>query len=194
MKRIFGVLALAFLLKAPYVFAQEAKKPDPKRMDAIWSAAAERIDRQNDVWFDIGDFPRVIQTLRISTGLFPTDYDYATSLGWMLENVQRWDDALAVYISYRKANPQDPDGAFPEANFYYMKKIYAKVPPLLEPSIKAKPHPNSYRILAHSYEKLKMFAESKRVWEALIARTGDLTAKKNLERVEKKLKDGDANR
>lgn len=173
-------------------FGTAAQDDAQKRREAaIWNAVANRVDRQNDLWFKSGDFPRVIQTLRLSVGLFPTDFDYVTSLGWMLENVEMYDQALAVYIRYRLDNPTLPDSPFPEAQFYFRRKIYAKIPPLLEPSLKDKPHPNSFRILAHSYERMGMLADSARVWKALVDFTPkDDAAKNNLARVEKKMKGG----
>lgn len=166
-----------------------AAKQESTRLRAIWQAAHERLEIQNDYWFDAGDFPRTIQTLRMMQSLYPNDYESVTNLGWLLESTEQWDEALAVYIRYGKENPEDPDGPYPEANFYFMKKAYAKVPPLLEPSLTKKPHPNSYRILAHSYERLGLLKDSARVWNFYIALApNDGAAKANLARVERKMK------
>jgi tetratricopeptide (TPR) repeat protein len=172
--------------------AATSAQPDTKRIDAIWSAANERIGRQTDAWFKAGDFPRTIQLLRFHYNMHPKDYEIATNLGFMLENIEQDDKALAVYIQLRNVNAEDPDSAWPEANFYFKKKAYAKVPPILEPTIKDHdPHANNYRTLAHSYERMNMLADSKRVWELYISKhPDDLTAKANLNRVLKKLKDG----
>src|SRR5262249_33749165 len=97
----------------------------------------------------------------------------------------------ATYVSYRKNNPGDPLGSYLEAFYYYRKKLYAKVPPLLEPLIRMTPHPDAsvYRELAHCYEDMNLLADSKRVWEAYLAiAPNDPAAKHNLDRVEKKLK------
>jgi tetratricopeptide (TPR) repeat protein len=166
-----------------------ASDPEPDRLKAIWSHAMARMELQNDYWFDDGDFPRCIQSLRMMNDVTPDEYETATSLGWLLESTEQWDDALAVYVRFGKQNPADPDAAFPEANFYFMKKAYAKVPPLLEPTIGAKPHPNSFRILAHSYERLGLLEEASRVWKSYLEYVpSDGAAKVNLARVEKKLK------
>ena len=158
-------------------------------MRAIWQAAHERLELQNDYWFDAGDFPRTIQALRMMQSLYPNDYESVTNLGWLLESTEQWDEALVVYIRYGKENPEDPDGPYPEANFYFMKKAYAKVPPLLEPSLAKKPHPNSFRILAHSYERLGLLKDSARIWNIYIALApNDGAAKANLARVERKMK------
>jgi tetratricopeptide (TPR) repeat protein len=166
-------------------------QPSADRTTSIWAQAQERLERQNDEWFKLGDFPRVIESLRFQASLFPTDYDIVTNLGWMLENVEDRASALAIYIKYRESNPEDPDSYFPEADYYYRKKAFDKVPGLLETSLKVGhgPQPNAYRILAHAYEKLNLFADAARVWKQyLVRQPEDGPAKVNLARVEKKLR------
>jgi tetratricopeptide (TPR) repeat protein len=167
--------------------------PQADRTAAIWSVAEDRIIRQNDIWFKQGDYPRAIQSLRILFGLEPHDYEIATDLGWMLENVENYDSALQVYTQFRKLNPNDPDAPFPEAHFLFQKKQYDKVPPLLEPTLKmgVHPHQNSYRTLAHSYERMKRYADSVRVWQTYLKLApNDETAKGILQRVKKKMAGG----
>ncbi|HJP84094.1 MAG TPA: hypothetical protein VJ835_11385 [Fimbriimonadaceae bacterium] len=174
-------------------FADQTQKAS--RVDAIWNHAVDRINGQTDIWFDDGDFPRVINLCRIMYALYPSDFEIATNLGWMLENIEKYDEALAVYVKFRTENPKDPDAAWPEANFYYMRRAFQKIPAILEPSIKmtVKPHANNYRTLAHAYERMNQLQDSKRVWQAmLLVYPKDLPAKNNLERVEKKLRGGGA--
>ena len=161
------------------------------RVDAIMGFANERLSNQIDVLFDDGDYPAVIQLLRVQAETYPADYDVWTNLGWMQENVQAYDAALATYVRYKRQNPKDPDNALPEANFYFMRKLYAKVPPLMEPAIKGKCHPNAFRILARSYEKQDMLSDAARVYRALTARDpSDGQAKANLKRIEGKMGGG----
>jgi pentatricopeptide repeat protein len=108
----------------------------------------------------------------------------------MLENVHSWDEALSVYVTYRSSNPNSPDSAWPEANFYFMKKAFAKIPPVLEPKLKSaqSPHPNTYRTLAHAYEKLGMLKDARRVWQALVkVAPDDRAAQRNLQRLIEKI-------
>jgi len=172
--------------------AASAQAPDQKRVNAIWDAATDRLTRQTDSWFKSGDYPRSIQLLRIHFELDTSNYDIGTNLGFMLENVEEDDKALAVYVKLRTLNPNDMDDAWPEAYFYFKKKAYAKVPPLLEPTIKGHgPHANLYRTLADAYERMHMFADSKRVWTIYLGKhPEDLAGKAHLGRVEKMLKDG----
>ena len=185
MKRTLGI-ALAVAV-AGVSFAQA---PDKKRLEAIDTGIYNRFVDQSDVWWEDGDYPRIIQMLWILFLASPTDYESATNLGWMLANIEQYDDELAVYVKFRQSNPNDAEAPFPEANFYFQNKAYGKVPPLLEATLKKSPHANSYRILAHAYDKLGLLQDSKRVWQALITKEPtNETAKVNLKKVEAKIKD-----
>lgn len=184
MKRWCLIVVCALLAGAAF-----ARGPQHKdRTNVILALIRARAERQHDSWFADGDFPRSIQSLRLLHALFPTDYDLETDLGWMLENVEDYADAIKVYIDYRKANPTDPNGPYPEAEFYFREHLYAKVPPLIEPVLRLGTHdPNTYRILAISYERLGLYQDSERIWDAYLAfKKDDGQAKVNRARVEKK--------
>lgn len=160
------------------------------RTDAIWSYAQGRMDQQMDIWFEAGDYPKVIQVLRVEAEAFPHDYEVATNYGWMQENVQNYPAAIQAYERYRKDNPKDPDASLPLANLYFRQKKYTQVPALLEPAVKRTPppHGNVYRILAHSYERTDRLTDSRRVWQTYLkVAPNDAPAKVNLARVEKKI-------
>jgi predicted Zn-dependent protease len=164
--------------------------PAQARLDAIWAYAHDRIDQQIDIWFEEGDFPAAIAMLRVKTEASPKDYDALTNLGWMLENVEEWDSAEAVYVRFHRENPQEPDGALPLAEYYFRRRNYPPIPGLLESKVKMarKPHPNVFRILAHAYERTGKLQESQRTWKDYIALApNDGAAKVNLQRVEKKI-------
>lgn len=187
------LLALAMLVVAGSAVAKGGVPPwrQDQRSQTIWNAAHNRFVDQLDYWFEDGDYPRCIQLLRVLNDIEPDNYDIATDLGYMLESTEEPDAALAVYVRFRKENTSNPDSAFPEANFYFKTKSFAKVPPLLEPTLTQKPHPNSYRLLGHSYEKLGLLADSKRVWtQYLTVNPNDEAAKNNLRRVNDKILKG----
>jgi tetratricopeptide (TPR) repeat protein len=162
-----------------------------RRIDAIWSAADDRMSQQLDVWFEAGEYPMCIQLLRMQYDLSPHNYEVATNLGWMYENTEQWDPAVAIYEQYLRENPGDPDARLPLAQYWYLKKQYAKVPPILEGHLADKAHPNNFRILAHSYERLNRLKDSVALWKRYLAlHPDDETGKNNLARVEKKLAGG----
>lgn len=179
---ILGIVLTGAALASPPPWRSD------ERQQSIWNAAHNRFVDQLDYWFEDGDYPRCIQLLRVLSDLEPENYHLATDLGYLLESIEEHDEALAVYVRLRKDNPKDPDATFPEANFYFKKKIYAKVPALLEPSIMMKPHANSFRILGHSYERMGLLMEAKRVWTAyLAANPNDDPARNNLRRINDKI-------
>lgn len=182
----------ALLLLALSLGATVSANPPPWRQDqrsqTIWDAAHNRFVDQLDYWFEDGDYPRCIQLLRVLNDLEPANYEVATDLGWLLESTEEPDAALAIYVRFRKDNPNDPDAGLPEADFYFKKKMYAKVPPLLEEALAMKPHANVFRRLAHAYERLGLLADSKRVWTQYLAiNPSDEPAKANLRRVEERI-------
>lgn len=167
-----------------------AARPDPTaaRTDEIWGYADARVSRQIDQWFQDGDFPRAVGLLRYQAAYAPNDYDVATNLGWLLESMERDDDALAAYGEYRRQNPNDPDNRLPEAMLYNSRKRYAEVVEVLEPTLKGNPHPNVYRLLAKSYERLGKPEDAIRVWELQLKRfPDDAAAKANIARVRAKM-------
>src|SRR5580704_16446941 len=95
--RILVLMGLVALVGT--AFGSDLKKLD--RTDAIWNAINDRMLSQQDIWFDEGDFPAAIQILKVEAERYPSNYDVWTNLGWMQENVEDWDAALATYISYR---------------------------------------------------------------------------------------------
>jgi tetratricopeptide (TPR) repeat protein len=182
MKKLGIVLAMLAT-----VFATAAENP---RQSYIWTVAHNRMVRHMDGWFADGDFPRCLQMLRFEHAIDPEDYETTTDLGWMFGNMERTTEELEVYIDYRVSYPLLADSSFPEAQFYFLKKQYDKVPELLEPKLPMKPQPNAYRILAHSYEQLNRFNDCIRVWKLFLTiAPNDAMAEQNMARVEKKLKE-----
>ncbi len=170
-----------------------AQAPDDPRITAILDASNDRITQQLNAWFDEGDFPACIQLLKVQVQMYPHDYDIVTNLGWMQENVEQWSDAEATYAQYKAQNANDPDAPLALADYYFRRKQYDKIPSLLEPAIAGArhPHPNAYRILAHTYDRLKRYSDSLRVWDVYIALApADDAAKVNRTRVQKKLDSG----
>lgn len=185
------VAALVALICCGSVFAQTTapQSGDKARMKRIFDALESRFAAQTDMWYDDGEFPRTIQLLRFHSHLSPLDYEVATNLGWLLESTEQNDEALATYIRYSKNAVNDVDRFLPMAQFFFMKKNYVKVPPLLEPQLKfEKLHPNCYRLLGHSYERQNLLKDAKRVWELFIQRhPEDEAGKQNLKRINDKI-------
>lgn len=164
--------------------------PNIGRVNEIWRIADNRMSRQADYWFEHGDLPRAAQLVGFRAAVYPNDYERVTDYGFLLKSLDRRNEELAVYIQFRQSNlDKDPDAAWPEANFYYEMKMYAKVSPLLEPTLTRNPHPNSFRLLARAYEKAGSLQNALRIYQALVvSHPEDGAAKANVERIKKMMR------
>ncbi len=165
------------VLAAVCAFGQQSSA-----MDEIDGAFASRMTQQSDKWFEDGHFPVILQMLRVKQEWHPLDEETATDLGWMYKNVERHDLEWLTYMRYSKRNPTDKDHLYPLANFYYLARSYVNVVATLSGIERQNPppHPNSFRMLAHSYAKLGLHKDSLRVWDAYIKiAPDDLQAKNN---------------
>ena len=179
------LFSLAVLISLPLIVV--AKPQGGARIDRIWAAAEQRFVMQSNSWWNDGDFLRCIQLLRFQAELKPDDYEVVSDLGWMLGNVEAYDEELATYLKYKSNKDAGLDANYPLASYYFTKKLYAYVPPLVEPMMKKKLEPNYYRMLANSYEKMGFLSDSERVWKVYLAQgVEDGQAKANLSRVQSK--------
>lgn len=161
-------------------------KQESKAADEIWRYADSRMQVQGDHWFKDGDFPRVTQLLRMRYEADPENYERMSDLGFMLKSMKMHDEELAIYVEYRvRMVAKDPDAAFPEANFYFERKLFAKVPPVLEPTMNRGPHRNSWTLLARAYEKQGLTKQAIATWKRLLVKLpNDPVALANIERIE----------
>jgi len=157
-------------------------------MGVLWSAYEDRLSSQTDHDFDQGDFPRIIQLLKVQTDMDRQGYERWTDLIWMLGNVEQYAGQIAAARQFRNYNLSNPEAWYPEAEIYFIKRAFAKVIPIMEEAIKLNGpiHPNSYRILATSWTRLGFKTEAKRVWEIMLKRyPDDERAKVQLDRLKR---------
>lgn len=158
----------------------------------IFGAMDNRLQLQRQAWFDAGRFPVTAQILEFEVLFFPHDYDRVTSLGWMYGNMEMTDEEIRVYNWYRKTFPNDAEAHYPAGEFYFRRREYEKVIPIILPSLslKNKPHGNSYRILANAYDRLKKYKESMDIWNQFLKiEPNDPTALRNRDKVKKLLEE-----
>ena len=168
------------------ILARKIPQADKARLDEIWNHIDNRIVIQSDIWYELGEFPSCAAILRVQTAYSPDNYDVCTSLGWMLENIDRGDEALTVYREFSDRHPNVGDAVFALGNAYFARKDYKNAIKYLEPSLAKNPSENNYRILAKAYEKDGKPKEAIRIWELeLKAYPKELTPIANIKRVKK---------
>ena len=189
MRYAIRYLSIAGLsLAAVFVPAQAGDETD--RIDIILSYVEERAAGESDAAYKRGDFPRATQNLRFRNRVLPEYELVATDLIWMLLNIQYYDEMLAACKRFRVENPTNPDAGLMEAQFYWQKRAFARIPSILEPmlTVGKTPHANTFRVLANSYSRLGFYADSVRVWELYLKQSpDDAAAKKNLNRAKDKV-------
>ncbi len=168
--------------------AKKVAAPKPKTAEQmVETAIYNRLNQQADIWFKDGDYPKIIQMLKIQNGFDPADYEAATNLGWLLESIEKPEEAAEVYERYAVSNPNDPDSALPRAQQHFLKRRWKEAIAAGEKFLTPKSHPNLYRIVANSYERLKEYKKSRATWERYLKlHPDDAPAKARLATVIKK--------
>jgi tetratricopeptide (TPR) repeat protein len=149
---------------------------------------------EQEVYFDDGDYLRVIASLRVLAEANPSDEESWSNLFWMLGNVEAYGEAWAATRKFARLNPTSAEPAFHEAQFLFSKRMWAKVPAILEPALRAEAPPKdsvSYRLLAASYFRLGWWEDSRRVSLELLKRwPADEIAKANVRKCDERLAGG----
>ena len=173
------------------LLSAEAGNPSKDRLAEIWNHIDNRLINQSDLWFDLGEFPRCVALLQVQCAYSPDDYDVMTSLGWMLENIDRKEEAKSVYLDFGKRHPHEGDAMFALGFMYSNAKDYDNAIKVLEPTLSLNVSPNTYRTLAKAYERKKNYKDAIRVWELELKKYPDEdTAKNNINRVKAKMAKG----
>ena len=172
-----GVVLLLTLVLGLTVRAQ-----DQERVDKILFYVNKRTTTEADASFDQGDYPRVIQLLKMEYEVRPWDGELATNLIWMLGNIEDDGAALAYAIRYRQDNPNDPDHGLPEATLYWGWRAFARIPAILEPDIDKDwdMHRNVFVLLSNAYDRMGFHKDVVRVLDiALKHYPGDEVFQRN---------------
>ncbi len=140
------------------------------RLGEIFDAYQDRMTDQIDNDFEEGDFPRIINLLKVQADTNRSGYDTWTDLIWMLGNVELYDEQISTARLFRTYNPANSEAWYPEAEIYFLKRSSLKVIPIMEEALKlpGRHHPNSFRILALSWTRLGFKSEAIRVWETML--------------------------
>jgi tetratricopeptide (TPR) repeat protein len=170
---------------------QQGVSPSKARLDEIWDHIDNRFVTQSDIWFEEGEFPSCVALLKVQSAYQPDDYEMMTNLGWMLENIEKIDEARAVYLDFGKRHPEIGDAMYALGFSYFNKKEYAKSIEVLEPTLAHNPSQNTYRTIARAYELLNKPNDAIRVWELELTKfPNEASAKANIARVKAKLAGG----
>ena len=94
-------------------------------------------------------------------------------------------------LRFVRDNPSNENGRIQLAQQYFTRKLFARVPRILEPIMAAKKNQNAFVMLGRSYEELGLLKSALRVHEARVKLfPNDPSGKKNLEKVKQMIAAG----
>lgn len=165
--------------------------PAQGRSGAILDGMEEILTRRLDQCFHAGLFEECTTILRVMSGMHPGDAQISDDLVYMLGNVDRHGEALAEAIRFHKQNPKSLLGTEQLARYYFMRKLYTKVPPILQAVPVKSRTLNVSLMLGRSLEEIGLLKKSLDVWEARLKLfPSDPSAKRHIERLKKKIAGG----
>ncbi len=177
MVRRFSRLVLLPLLLAlaPALCAAPRADKDtssPAQVDGIVSAAVDDLWAQNDAYWHVGDYPRIIALDRIITQADPYFLDAFNTGAWLMWSSGRDDDAQAFYELAVRDNPTDSAAYYDFGMFLinHRKDYAGAIRVYTQDVTRADPGVLDWRMLAHSYEKAGHWDRAVAVWRKIKAR------------------------
>lgn len=146
-------------------------------VSAVWSHA--------DYYWHEGRYEDHVAICRFMMRADPTFPEAYSAGGWLLENLGRNDEALAIYRAGARALPDDWRVLHDLGYFYHQQKRYPEAIEVVEKAVALKPPAFVWHVLAHSYEKSGNVSRSIATWRrCLELHPADGAAGHNLRRLE----------
>jgi hypothetical protein len=158
------------------------------RTASMWSGIGDALTKRADELYHSGEWESCVPILKMLRSMYPDDESVASDLVFMLKNNDRKDEALKEAIRYRNEHPKSVSAANDLALIYFQEKLYARIPPVLEPFVKISSNIESFTMLGRSYEELGLPGEALRIWSERAKRLpSDPISKKNVDRLRRQV-------
>ena len=181
MKRVCGlILAILPILAIGQGRTENMRSGYDREMDAL-------IDR----YYHDGNYEKVTELLKAYAKQHPDDAVISNNLAWMLFNVGKEPESIVESLRFVRDNPTSEVGKIQLAQQFFTRKLYSRIPRLLEPIISTTKTQNVFVMLGRSYEELGMLKSALRIHEARVKLfPNDASGKKNLEKVKQMIAAG----
>jgi tetratricopeptide (TPR) repeat protein len=177
--RFFAIATLVF-------FA--ALCPAQGRVDDMKAGYDREMDLLIDRYFHEGNYEKVAELLKTYTKRHPDDAQLSTNYAWMLFNIGKEGESILEGVRFVRDNPKSEIGKLQLAQQYFDRKLYARVPGILEPIIGTTKAVQAFIMLGRSYEVLGLLKSALRVHEARAKLfPDDLVAKRQVDKVKQML-------
>lgn len=180
MKTLFSLAAIIALLPS---FAQSPNRV-AKMQDMLETEIVLKIDQA----FHDGRYGDCLDGLYSQLCLYPTDSEVQGQIIFMWRNVEMESKAISEATRFRLDSQMDPMIAFNECTLYQLKKLYSRIPPILEPCFMNATNVQPILLLADAYEKQGLIGEALRVCKVLREKfPNDPSGVRQLQRLQNKM-------
>lgn len=176
---------IAAIFATPFIAAPQS------RIDDMKAGYDRDMEVLIDRYYHEGDWEKVEKLLRSYAKHHPDDAEISNSLAWMLFNNGNEPGSILESIRFVRDNPTSDAGKINLATQYFQRKLFSRVPQLLEPLIGTTKELNAFVMLGRSYEVLGLLKSALRVHEARAKLfPNDASGNKNLERIKQMIAAG----
>lgn len=189
----FVLTGAAVALLAPANVRAQTPKPAPSgqaRVELILDDIVDKLLIVSDAHWHKGEYNHIINLNRMILTGRPDLVDAYANTGWLLWSMNRDAEAVAIFEKGLQANP-NTYFMYDELGQYYFirKKDFAAAAKYYAQAVKFKDaKPQTWNALARSYEKSGQLEKAEAAWEKAASFPNNVSAKPNLERVRKLLK------
>jgi tetratricopeptide (TPR) repeat protein len=156
-------------------------------VEQVLSQVTDRVWTHGDYYWHEGRYEDQVAICRLVRRMDPGYVEAYSSGAWLLENLGRDDDALALYREGAHAVPDDWHTQHDLGYFYYQHKNYPDAIESLKKAVALGPPAYVWHILAHSYEKSGDRERAIATWRrCLELHPDDGAAQHNLRRMEER--------
>ena len=167
----FALLVTLLLMLAPGLRAAPGAgdSSSPAQVDGIVSAVVDKLWAQNDLYWHVGDYPRIIALDRIITQADPHFVDAFNTGAWLMWSDGLDSDAQAFYELAVRDNPDDPAAYYDYGMFLFNHRhdYPAAIRVYRQDVQRAAPGVLDWRMLAHSYEKAGDWTQAVATWRQI---------------------------
>ena len=161
------------------------------RVDEMRAGYDREMDALIDRYYHEGNYEKVTELLQAYAKQHPDDDVISNNLAWMYFNIGKERESMLESLRFVRDNPSNENGRIQLAQQYFTRKLFARVPRILEPIMAATKNQNAFVMLGRSYEELGLLKSALRVHEARVKLfPNDPSGKKNLEKVKQMIAAG----
>ncbi len=173
-KSLISLPAALFVLLLPSLAAQAVPTAAQQKLQAngIVSNVVDKLWNQTDAYWHEGDYPRIIALDRIITEADPQFLEAYSNGGWLMDSLGRKQDAEAYYTLGVRNNPH-AEYAYHNLGFFYFNTAhdYPAAAQAFRHAVQQRDTDlNTWKMLAHSYEKAGAWDDAVAVWQQTRAR------------------------